>query len=671
MTHLHAPTSEDGRTNSRARVPLLVASLLTALLASLIAVVSPSQAEAAPASSGCPAVEVVMMPGTFETDSTANPDVAKGLLKKVTDPLSQLFGSSIKITYPAYEASAFNKGKTYGTSKASGIAAGARVMQTRATQCPNTLFALGGYSQGADVAGDLAWLIGHDKGPIPAEKLITVGLVADPRQNSNGDNTLVGPPVDGIGIAGARPGGFGKTAAVTRSYCAPDDLYCSTNAGKDGLLAGLGRVLAQPPTASGPQQSDGAQPTTTGLQNALVSDYSKVNLPGLAGNIETLQQQLQSGAPDLESMESAATDVANTLVPVADTTSWVIQNPAVEQTLKTADASTPEYAASQIVDKVKGIDLRSAFQAADTIAQTVQNASTPDQVQQLQTSVDTLATQVSPLAATPVDGLSLAADALSIIKPSVLINQVTHIGTNAFDLANNIPAVLDILFNRIPHIVLDPGLDPMAKVKAVHAEFDRINVLFEPLIKLAAGLDYKTAASLIAMIPDPSGAAQIISMIIGLVGNLDIIGLANTAGELQKQLWHAIETGDIIGAGLGALPHILDFAKIAVGTLSGGRQKTEASKLGSVSASTTTGQQITQQSQAGDLGGLASSLTSLTGSDGADALSHIGAEGLKFASFIGSGTHQNYGELVVDASGTTALQDMTNHFRDPIAKAVA
>jgi hypothetical protein len=668
MTNLHAPTSADGRTDYSGWVCMLVTSLLAALLAALTAVVSPSQAGAVPASSGCPAVEVVMMPGTFETDSTADPDVAKGLLKQVTDPLSQLFGTSIKITYPAYEASAFNKGKTYGTSKASGIEAGVRVMQTRAAQCPNILFALGGYSQGADVAGDLTWLIGHDKGPIPAEKLIAVGLVADPRQ-TNGDNTLVGPPVDGVGIAGARPGGFGKTAAVTRSYCAPDDLYCSTNAGKDGLLAGLGRVLAQPPIASRPQQNDGSQPTTAGLQNALVSDYSKVDLPGLAGNIETLQQQLQSGAPDLKSMESAATDVANTLVPVADTTSWVTQNPAVEQTLKTADASTPEYAAGQIVDKATGIDLTSAFQAADTIARTVQNASTPDQVQQLQTSVDTLSTQVSPLAATPADGLSLAADALSVIKPSVLINQVTHIGTNAFDLAENIPAVLDILFNRIPHIVLDPGLDPMAKVKAVHAEFDRINVLFEPLIKLAAGLDYKTAAALIAMIPDPSGTAQIISMIVGLVGNLDIIGLANTAGELQKQLWHAIETGDIIGAGLGALPHILDFAKIAVGTLSGG-QKAAASQLGSVTTSTTTGEQITQQSQAGDLGGLASSLTALAGSDGADALSQIGAEGLKFASFIGSGTHQNYGELVVDASGTTALQDMTNHFRDPIAKAV-
>ncbi len=147
MTNLHAPTSAGGRTNQSARVPLLVASLLAALLASLITVVSPSQAEAVPASSGCPAVEVVMMPGTFETDSTANPDIATGLLKQVTDPLSQLFGSSIKITYPAYEASAFNKGKTYGTSKASGIKAGARLMQTRATQCPNTQFALGGYSR--------------------------------------------------------------------------------------------------------------------------------------------------------------------------------------------------------------------------------------------------------------------------------------------------------------------------------------------------------------------------------------------------------------------------------------------------------------------------------------------------------------------------------------------
>ncbi|MGO8609716.1 hypothetical protein ACC848_42945, partial [Rhizobium johnstonii] len=82
------------------------------------------------------------------------------------------------------------------------------------------------------------------------------------------------------------------------------------------------------------------------------------------------------------------------------------------------------------------------------------------------------------------------------IKPSVLIDQVTHIGTNAFALANNIPAVADIFTTRIPQIVLNPALDPMAKVKAVHAEFDQINVLFEPLVKLAAGLDYKTAASL-------------------------------------------------------------------------------------------------------------------------------------------------------------------------------
>src|SRR3546814_20306252 len=63
-----------------------------------------------------------------------------------------------------------------------------------------------------------------------------LGLVADPRQSPSEDNTLVGPAVDGVGIAGARPGGFGKTASVTRSYCAPDDLYCSTNSNKDGLL---------------------------------------------------------------------------------------------------------------------------------------------------------------------------------------------------------------------------------------------------------------------------------------------------------------------------------------------------------------------------------------------------------------------------------------------------
>ncbi|MEU2229063.1 hypothetical protein, partial [Streptomyces sp. NPDC018347] len=78
-----------------------------------------------------------------------------------------------------------------------------------------------------------------------------------------------------------------------------------------------------------------------------------------------------------------------------------------------------------------------------------------------------------------------------------------------------------------------------------------------------------------------------------------------------------------------------------------------------------------QQSQTGDLGGLASNLTALAGSDGADALAQIGTEGLKFASFIGSGAHQSYGEMVIDSAGTTALQDLTNHFRDAIAKVTA
>ncbi len=666
MTTIASPSTDYRRARSVGSAALLTAAVASTLLT----ISTPGTAHAAPASAGCPTAEVVMMTGTFETDSGADSSVATGLLKQVTDPLVQQFGSSIKVTYPAYEASAFNKGKTYGTSKATGIEAAAKVMQTRATECPSTVFALGGYSQGADVAGDLTWLIGHDKGPIPAEKLIAVGLVADPRQSPSEDNTLVGPAVDGVGIAGARPGGFGKTASVTRSYCAPDDLYCSTNSNKDGLLAGLGRVLSQPPTASGPQQSDGSQPNTATLQNALVSDYSKVDLPGLAGNVDTLQKQLQSGSPDLASVSAAASDIANTLVPVADTTKWVTQNPAVEQSLKSADASTPEFTAGKIVETVKGIDVASALKAADSITKAVQGATGAAQVPQLQASVDALANQVSPLTSTPADGLSVAANALSIIKPSVLIDQVTHIGTNAFALANNIPAVADIFTTRIPQIVLDPALDPMAKVKAVHAEFDRINVLFEPLVKLAAGLDYKTAASLIAMIPDPSGTAQIVSMIVGLVGNLDIIGLANSAGELQKQLWHAIETGDVIGAGLGALPHILDFAKIAVGTLGGG-QKTDPAKLGAASASSATGQQLTQQSQTGDLGGLASNLTALAGSDGADALAQIGTEGLKFASFIGSGAHQSYGEMVIDSAGTTALQDLTNHFRDAIAKVTA
>lgn len=94
------------------------------------------------------------------------------------------------------------------------------------THCPLTVFALAGYSQGADVAGDLGSLIARGQTAIPAHLLVGVGLVADPKRNPSVE-PLVGPPVvpDAPGVEGARAGGFGTVPVVT--FCANGDMVCT------------------------------------------------------------------------------------------------------------------------------------------------------------------------------------------------------------------------------------------------------------------------------------------------------------------------------------------------------------------------------------------------------------------------------------------------------------
>jgi len=219
-------------------------------------------------------------------------------------------------------------------------------------------------------------------------------------------------------------------------------------------------------------------------------------------------------------------------------------------------------------------------------------------------------------------------------------------------------------------MLTDPVTAP-TNLTELHAAFGELNHLFEPLVILAAGLDYATAASLIAPIPDPSGAAQIISTIVGLLGQTDIIGLANTAGRLQELLWHALETGDLLGAAVGALPEIGEFARIVVDTLSGGA-KTPPTELGNPHETTTPDSQMPRQTRAGDHPGLVSSLTELASSPDADAIAQLATEGLRAATFFTSNIHTTaYSHDPVNTRGDNALQDLTAFFSQAITQAAA
>lgn len=143
------------------------------------------------------------------------------MLSKVGNKLKQEFGKKITVVYVPYSASAFDKGLTYEASKNSGVAATAALM----AKCPDSKIVLSGYSQGAHVAGDVAWHIGHGNGPVPAAAVRAVALLADPKR---GTEKLVGAKLSGAGVAGERKGGYGSLEGRIKWVCDEEDMYCNT-----------------------------------------------------------------------------------------------------------------------------------------------------------------------------------------------------------------------------------------------------------------------------------------------------------------------------------------------------------------------------------------------------------------------------------------------------------
>ncbi|WP_280340908.1 cutinase family protein [Nocardia abscessus] len=163
------------------------------------------------------------------------------MLAPLAQGLAARYGSDIDVRTLAYPADT----APYTTSQTQGAQA---VTATLAGLCSGTRVVLAGYSQGADIVGDLATAIGNHRGPIPASRVVAVGLVSDPRRDPS--TTQLGHPVSGQGIAGPRSQGFGDLADRVRSLCAEGDLYCSTSPQASPALAAVGRAVTSPPDPS-------------------------------------------------------------------------------------------------------------------------------------------------------------------------------------------------------------------------------------------------------------------------------------------------------------------------------------------------------------------------------------------------------------------------------------
>jgi hypothetical protein len=203
--------------------------------------------------SSCPDVQLLAIPGTWESslqDDPLNPvQFPKALLLNVTRPIRDQFNSSRVETYTVPYTAQFRNPlggppqMNYDDSRAEGTRAAVKAMTDMNAKCPLTSYVLVGFSQGAVIAGDLASNIGNGQGPVDDDLVLGVTLIADGRRQQ-GVGQFIGPNPPGEGaeivlhevpvlstlgltMSGARPGGFGALDSKTNEICGPGDLICA------------------------------------------------------------------------------------------------------------------------------------------------------------------------------------------------------------------------------------------------------------------------------------------------------------------------------------------------------------------------------------------------------------------------------------------------------------
>ncbi|MFD9664380.1 cutinase family protein [Rhodococcus sp. NPDC059968] len=656
---------------SRARS--LVAFVACATVAGgSVAVTAPAIAHADP--TGCAATFNLLIPGTWETSETADPTHPVGILKPVADAITAAHGDRAKVYTLPYMARAFDNGHTYADSKLDALTKATEVLTDVASACTNTKFTITGYSQGADAAGDLASQIGNDHGPVPADRVLAIGLLADPGAGTKG-SAIVGPRTSGHGIADPRPQGMGTLSGRVASICDPGDLYCSIRKGDNPLLGSLGSILTKTPSTNG--DTSNVHAGNVQLATALTSDFSAADLPGLGANVAALGQQLAEPNVNVSGVAATAKSIATSLAPMADLIDSGAARAATGQ-LAAAPVGSPEYSASEVLSKAGASDLSAALNAVTTIADTARKladsgtttvAATSADAAQLSTAATTLGGQVAPLTSTPVDALSAASTVLSVLKPATVVGQVLNVATGVTAL--DVPGILRNL-TVLPQKVA--ALD----AHGAHQVAGELNNQFAPLVKMAAAVDLRWISQVLSVIPDPTGYTQIAALVASILGGVDVIRLATLIGRIQDIAWTAVEkllpppgqVPDPLGAGAamaGLLPVGLDLASVAVNMLSGKASKTPPELLGKQSTAATS---ISAQPENVDLPALTGSLTTMAQSRGAEDLTALVGEGLKAASFFTSDAHTNYSALVVDNAGRDAITWLSDWLNIQIGRSV-
>ncbi|GAA2464850.1 cutinase family protein [Nocardia seriolae] len=398
-----------------------------------------------PAARTCTPYTAIFAPGTWETRPDADPSVPVGMLRPIGDGLQRQFGPDITVLYTPYAASAFDQGLSYAQSLST---LEDRLHQMVSGLCATTRLILAGYSQGADGIGALATEIGNGAGPISADRVAGVGLLADPHRDPSTTLSL-GDPQPGHGIAGPRDQDFGALTDRVRTLCVDGDLYCSLNAASSPFLAALGRVLsgdAGPIAALVPADTDPAalvsQIVTVGAGWAATA----ANRETIVGGFQLLPGFIQSGDIDSAHQMAGILNIALTPLVHAATGVNLTLIGSVIRAAAAVDPSGWNAAERVLADVLTGIDIaritggmgrleETLWRAAESATRDDQVAAAADLANAATAGLDLAGAVVGPFTAAVGGNLLVAAQAAVTLVGPDYINALLELGRQGVDMA--------------------------------------------------------------------------------------------------------------------------------------------------------------------------------------------------------------------------------------------
>lgn len=152
---------------------------------------APANGQEASTQPQCAPNVFVAVPGTFEINRDQDPNEPVGLLGDFLKPIQDTLGGALSVTYINYDSDAGVNGTSYRRSVDAGVKKTLATVTDVAERCKDSQIFLGGFSQGAEIAGDTAMQVGQRQTSVDPGRIGGVVLFSDPRRDQ-GANFLVG-----------------------------------------------------------------------------------------------------------------------------------------------------------------------------------------------------------------------------------------------------------------------------------------------------------------------------------------------------------------------------------------------------------------------------------------------------------------------------------------------